>query len=573
MSLVLRMLKGRRLRVAALATASLVAGLGEAAFLVLMTRMALALTGQHKRVELWGHRQATIATALGIAVALVVVRISVALWSSWQSAELTAAAVARARSELSSAFLNSSWATQHSDKGGQLQELVTTNASQVMSFLSAFTSSVAASFSLLALLGTALAINLLGALGVVLGALVLGLLLRPVRSTVLGLAQAKAVESMALASSLNQVSQLGLEVQVFGVHEEVQRELDQLIRRREVAERRLEFSRGIVSPTYVGLAYLALVVGLGVVHAIGTTNVAAMGAVMLVMLRSLSYGQAIQNSSASALSSIPYLSSMNEQLERYRLGRRTLGGSSLDEVAPIEFSNVTFGYDPQRSVLRGISVSIGQRQVVGIVGPSGSGKSTFVQLLLGLREPSSGSITANGLPLDEIRREDLVRKITFVPQSAHLISGTIEDNIRFYRPDAAFSEVQYAARLAHLEDEILALPDGFRHWISGSETGLSGGQAQRLSIARALLESPQVLILDEPTSALDVESEAAIRETLQLLSREMTVVIVAHRLSTLNICDMIMVIQDGELKAFDSPEALASSNRFYSNALKLSGLR
>jgi ABC-type multidrug transport system fused ATPase/permease subunit len=133
--------------------------------------------------------------------------------------------------------------------------------------------------------------------------------------------------------------------------------------------------------------------------------------------------------------------------------------------------------------------------------------------------------------------------------------------------------VERAARLAHLHDDILGFPEGYDRQVGEKGGHLSGGQQQRLCIARALVEHPEVLILDEPTSALDVRSEHFIRETLLGLKDRMTVIVIAHRLSTLTICDRIMVIRDGELKEFDTPHALEQSSGFYREALALSGMR
>ena len=161
--------------------------------------------------------------------------------------------------------------------------------------------------------------------------------------------------------------------------------------------------------------------------------------------------------------------------------------------------------------------------------------------------------------------------MTFVPQQAHLIAGTISDNIRFFRDDVSDEDVKRAARLAHIDEDVSRFHDGYQHEVGEQGSHLSGGQAQRLIIARALVESPDVLILDEPTSALDVRSEHLVRETLRELGNHMTVMIIAHRLSTLDICDRIMVISENRLVAFDTPSNLAQTNDFYRNSLRLSG--
>jgi ATP-binding cassette, subfamily B, bacterial len=224
-------------------------------------------------------------------------------------------------------------------------------------------------------------------------------------------------------------------------------------------------------------------------------------------------------------------------------------------------------------VLRDISFTIAPNEIIGIVGPSGAGKSTLVQLLLGLRDPDEGRIMAADRDISTFDRTEWARKVTFVPQAAHLIAGTIAENVAFLRDDVAQEDVERAARLAHLHDDISGFPEGYQRQVGPHGGHLSGGQQQRLCIARALVEHPDVLILDEPTSALDVRSEHLVRTTLLGLKDRMTVIVIAHRLSTLTICDRIMVIKDGELKDFDTPLHLERSSEFYREALALSGMR
>ena len=232
-----------------------------------------------------------------------------------------------------------------------------------------------------------------------------------------------------------------------------------------------------------------------------------------------------------------------------------------------------FSYPDESEVLHDLDFALGPRELVGIIGPSGSGKSTLVQLLLGLREPSSGELLVDGRPSGDFGRFDWARRATMVPQSPTLISGTVADNIRFYRNGISDAAIERAARLANVHDEIMAFDGGYQHSVGPQGSHLSGGQQQRVCIARALVERPDLLILDEPTSALDMRSEHLVRETLATLAKDMTIVIIAHRLSTLEICDRIMVLQDGRISGLDTPEELERNSSFYREALMLSGMR
>jgi ABC-type multidrug transport system fused ATPase/permease subunit len=294
---------------------------------------------------------------------------------------------------------------------------------------------------------------------------------------------------------------------------------------------------------------------------------------MLVMLRSMSYGQAIQTSYVSVSSSVPSIEEIRRRLAAFDQARRVDAGQSIGRMGSVSAEAVGFSYAAGQPVLRDISFTIVPNEIVGVVGPSGSGKSTLVQLLLGLRHPDQGRILADGRDLRTLDAAELARRVTFVPQAAHLISGTIAENVRFLRDDVTQADVERAAKAAHLHDDIAGFPEGYQRQVGDRGGRLSGGQQQRLCIARALVEDPDLLIMDEPTSALDVRSEHLIRTTMIGLRERMTVVVIAHRLSTLDMCDRIMVIQDGRLVAFDTPANLEESSDFYREALVLSGMR
>jgi ABC-type multidrug transport system fused ATPase/permease subunit len=294
-----------------------------------------------------------------------------------------------------------------------------------------------------------------------------------------------------------------------------------------------------------------------------TADVGSLGAVMLVMLRSLSYGQQLQVSSAVVSTMRPYVAELEAEINSYRDAAVRDDGVPVGEVGDIEFRDVGFEYTEGQPVLSGVDAVIARREVVGIIGPSGSGKSTLVQLLLGLRAPTSGEVLAGGRPVSTLARSEWVRRVTFVPQTPRLVRGSVADNIRFLRPDVSDAQVEAAARLAQVHDDIVAMPEGYARQVGEAGGALSGGQQQRVCIARALVEDPQVLVLDEPTSALDGRSEALVRQTLAELATRMTVVIIAHRMSTLDVCDRLMVVQDGRVVAFDTPERLRADSEFY----------
>lgn len=567
-----QLLAGRNSTIGILAATSILGGFFEAAFLVMVTRSAFAITNGDSSIHIVANVEVTVTTATLLAFALVLIRVGLSVSTSWQSSRLSASVVAGIRNDLASAFLGSSWGEQHGDRTGRLQELLTSFTQRGAELISSLALAIVSVGSLSALVVSAVAVDPLASLVVIAAVFVLGSLLRPLRAAVQRQAQLSASTGMGFATALSETSQLGMEMHVFNVQPQAGTRIRSLVDDNERAAQRLSFLRQLVPNIYTGMAYLAIVGGLLAVARLDSADLSAVGAVMLIMLRSMGYGQAFQNSVATIKACLPFLGALDDELARYQRAAVIDHGQPIGTIGRLQLQDVSFEYDSESPVLRGVTATIEPREVIGIVGPSGSGKSTFVQLLLGLRPPTSGAVLADGRDITQLSKTEWARKVTFVPQDAHLIAGTIADNIRFLRTGVTDEQVVEAARLAQLHDEVVAMTNGYDRQVGEQGSHLSGGQQQRLTIARALVEDPDILILDEPTRSLDVQSESLIRATLGQLRERMTVIVIAHRLSTLDICDRLMVIQDGELKGFDTPENLRRNNDFYREAVALSGL-
>jgi subfamily B ATP-binding cassette protein MsbA len=229
----------------------------------------------------------------------------------------------------------------------------------------------------------------------------------------------------------------------------------------------------------------------------------------------------------------------------------------------VRFRDLRFAYVPESPVLRGLSLDVPAGKVTAIVGPSGSGKTTLSALLFRFYEPQSGDIVIDGLPIRDIRREDLRANIGIVPQDPILFNGTIRENIRYGRLDANDAEIEAAARGANVEEFVRGFAGGYETMIGERGITLSGGQRQRVAIARALLKDPRILVLDEATSALDTKSESLVREALDRLMEGRTTLVIAHRLSTVQNADQIAVLQDGEIVELGThPELLRQGGRY-----------
>lgn len=570
------MLVGRRMRILALSGTALLSALAEAIVLVAITQIAFSLAEGGDRVDLSVGPvsiQWQVSTAIAVAFVLVVLRGCTQVLNGWQSTNLVANYQADARKEFAGAFLHSSLQEQTSQRGGELQELLTTFVGRGAAVMDTLSKGVTAVCSLVALLGTAIAVSPLAALGLIATVSLLGLTLVPLRRVIGGSSRRAANADMAFATSVNEYGGLGREMQVFGVEDRVEEQLYELIEDNARAAQRLQFLAFLFTPLYATVLLIVLVLGLASVRALGITDLAALGAVMLVMIRSLAYAQLAQGVYAALHTYAPYISDIQHRLDSLRADAVMRDGRAADVITPIMATDVSFEYVLGKAALSDVSFSFDGGEIIGIVGPSGSGKSTLVQLLLRLRHPTEGLITAAGSDISEIAMNDWRRMTAFVPQDSKLIHGTVAENIRFFRDGFSDDDLLRAAELAQISDDIASWQGGYDFHVGDAGSVLSGGQRQRLCIARAVLSRPQLLIMDEPTSALDVQSEAKIRDAVERLRGDTTVVIIAHRLSTLDICDRIMVIHSGRLRSFDTPERLRETDEFYREALVLSGIQ
>ncbi|MEV3963108.1 ABC transporter ATP-binding protein [Nocardia sp. NPDC050193] len=228
----------------------------------------------------------------------------------------------------------------------------------------------------------------------------------------------------------------------------------------------------------------------------------------------------------------------------------------------VELRGVRFGYEPGREVLRGIDLVLEPGTVTALAGPSGSGKSTLVQLLPRFFDPTHGAITLGGVDLRELAPADLHRTISFVFQDVRLLHASVADNIALAVPHADLDAVVRAAQWANIHDRILELPHGYET-IIGAAAGLSGGEAQRIALARALLADTPVLVLDEATAFADPRTDQAVRAALAARPGERTVLVIAHRAETLADADTVVLLENGSIVERGSPaELLARGGKF-----------
>jgi ATP-binding cassette, subfamily B, bacterial len=567
--------KGVRGRLLLIACFSVVRGLLEASLLFLMAQAAVAISRGERQFSvdlLGGTRTISLSTALAAAALVVLGRLLVQLIVSWLSARMTTSTVNRMRQDLVEAYLRADWATKSLEKTGYVQQMLTGFVSRAVTSLGSLNRLFSSLTTVLTLAVTAFVIDpgIAGAMTLVF--LLMSLAMRPFTLLARVFSRRSAQASLRFAQRVSEIASAAQEIQVFGVEPAILKRTERIGNEVEHHDLRGRLVNGMVQPIYLAVASLLLIGGLAIVSSSSTDEIAALSTIVLLFLRAASYGQQLQSIFQTMNDSAPRLEMLEETTRRYREAAITTEGDPLDRVGRLAFDRVDFSYRPDRPALHDVSFSIDAGEVVGLVGPSGAGKSTVVQLLLRLRDPTSGDYLINGRSAADFRYSDFPKRFTFVPQEAHLLTGTIADNISVFRREVDQARVEEAAKLAHVHDEIVRMPQGYRTPVGEGGRQLSGGQRQRVSIARALAGQPDVIVLDEPTSALDLLSESLIQQTLADIQGNVTMVIIAHRLSTLKACTRVMVVEDGRVAAFDTPEALLESNDFYREAVSLSKL-
>lgn len=323
--------------------------------------------------------------------------------------------------------------------------------------------------------------------------------------------------------------------------------------RAHVRVARVEAGLGALAELLVAVVLLSL---LGLATSVASGSLAEVGVVAGLLIRIAQKAKAFQSVSQLA-SMAPAVNAVQQLLEDHPM-RAPSEGAQVPTATDIRLDDVSYHYRGEaRPAVENMSIEIARGEFLGVVGPSGSGKSTFVALLLGLLEPTSGKILIGDTPLVDIDPRNLRGRVGYVPQRPFLIRGSIADNIRFFR-NVNDDDMRAAIQVAALEEVVARLPSGIDTQVGDEGETLSGGEQQRVCLARAIAGNPEILVLDEATSALDTASEQQIQEAITRLHGQVTLVAVAHRLSTVFPADNIAVLDHGRLIELGTPEALLS---------------
>ncbi len=293
-------------------------------------------------------------------------------------------------------------------------------------------------------------------------------------------------------------------------------------------------------------------------------NIVTFVAIIYLVQKMFTFVQSIQGKFNTINESLPLINVLVNYERELDKNQEFKGGNKKFKFdKTLKFQNVTFEYYNGQKIINSLNLSIDKGEIVGVVGPSGAGKTTIIDLALRLLRPGQGEIMIDGLNVDEIDQKSWRNSIGYVSQDIFLLNDTIENNIRFYNNSLNHKDIVEASKSANIYDFTETLPDKFQTLVGERGVHLSGGQRQRIVLARILARKPQILVLDEATSALDNESEYKIQEAIKNLRGKLTILIVAHRLSTVMNSDKILVLKDGIIAEEGSPQELLSNEQSY----------
>jgi ATP-binding cassette subfamily B protein len=559
-------LLGDRYRsIAALALASALSGATEAGVLAIVAQVAASLVGGDSHVHVAVgplHVKLAIGSVLAIAFGLATIRIALQILVSYFPAQIAAEVQGRLRRSMFAAFTHASWDMQSRDREGHLQEIMTSQIMQASQGALQASTMVSWLFTFAVLVASALVLNAVAALIVLIAATMLFALMRPLNALGARSARSLSKAQMSYANGVGEANRVAEETRVFGVADAQCSRIDRFIAEAQALFFRTQFVARLVPNVYQSLVYLVLIGGLAALYGSGSHHVASLGAVVLLLVRAGLYGQQIQASYTFAKQAVPFIERLQEAETRYGASAPSSGAAPMPAVQTLSFEHVSFAYHGDRPVLRDVSFDIQGGESIGVIGPSGAGKSTLVQILLNLRTPGKGRYAINDMLAEQFRPSDWYARVAYVPQEPRLLHASVAENIRYFR-DLTDDAVQAAAKLARVHDDIMNWAHGYDTIIGPRADAVSGGQRQRICLARALAAQPEILVLDEPTSALDPRSETLIHDSLAALKRKVTLFIVAHRMASLDICDRVMVVVDGQIEALASTDALARNSAYY----------
>ena len=393
------------------------------------------------------------------------------------------------------------------------------------------------------------------------------LAMRPISARTRSAASKFANTQQAFAQHVGRFASTSMEYKLFGVQNAIRDQFLGYTSQLRADQMRSRFFVIGGSSLFRDLVLTLMVVAIGAATLLPGADWTAIVAVIALVLRGTLAANQLNQANQSINEVSPQLELLLERLDEWESAQLPEGTLEAGGLARIELRDVGYTYPDQTQGLSHVSLEIEAGESLGVIGRSGAGKSTLAQILLRLRRPTTGAVLVDDTDYRQFSAASWARTVGFVPQEPALLSGTIRENIDFNR-GLSDEVIVRAARDAHIAPDIAAMAGGFDTVLGPRGQGLSGGQKQRVAIARALAGAPKVLVLDEPSSALDPRSERLLAETLAELRGRTTVVIVAHRLKTVESCDRMIVVEGGEITTIGTPAELLGPSGQYLTLLE-----
>lgn len=569
--------RGERRAITFLSVLSFLGGVSEAMLLVVVARIAFAIGGDAGSVGglgPLGRIDLSTSTLFWVALVLGMFRTAASVGAAHFTAAMTARRTSVLRADTYADYATASWSRQSAMDEAAVQDLLLRHVSKVIGALSITTGGMPSALSLVAMVLSAVLVDPVSAALVVFSGAVLFFGLRPLSAMAKRHAGAQREAGRRYIERSGEVIALSLEIRAFGVTREVADDLAEMCAEEARPIYVNTFLNRLVSALYQFAAIAIVLFGLLSVYLFLNRPLASLSAIVVILVRALNQASTLQSTYHNVVEAAPFAERLTEVREEFRASEPMSGTAELPLRPELHFEDVSYRYGPQTPLaLDRVTFSVAAGEAVGVIGPSGSGKSTLIQILLRLRDPTSGRFTLGAVDSTTLDDDAWFRQVAFVPQDSRVLNATVADNIAFFRPYVTRDDVVAAAKQAHVHEEIMGMPQGYDTVLGSRGGSLSGGQRQRVSLARALASDPHIVVLDEPTSALDMRSESLVHKTLTEMQGSVTLLVIAHRLSTLRTCDRIMVLGDGRLQAFGSRLELEETSPFYRDAISLSKLR
>jgi ABC-type multidrug transport system fused ATPase/permease subunit len=539
---------------------SFFSGIAQAAILVIVTEFAVNSAQGKSHLVVYGH-SISIGDAIAACVVLLFIYSGTGIAASVTTSNTFTRSLASVRAKMIKGFFRSNWRIQSQERLGHLQQLLTLNCEKAAEITLLMAYGLQTLLSLVALLLVAFLVSPLSAAFVLAFGLLLSFILHPFNNWGRRASARWSENSISMSTLVTEYVRLAREFRLFGVEKEA---TSGLLRSNELAartQRQVALLQQLVTLIYQTLALTFIICAFAVIAGHPTHDLGAIAAVLLLILRSLFYAAGTQGSLQGVRSSGGFLDTATQELDRFAQNPYEMESGELPSSFDVDVNSMSFAYDERGSVLEQVTFHVPDGQILGIVGRSGSGKTTLSQILLGMLEPESGVVRIGGVPATGIAKGEGSSPVALVAQDLVLLEGTIAFNISLFR-EIDPEKIEAASRAAHLHEDVMSMPDLYETRVGEGGASLSGGQLQRLAIARALAGAPRLLVMDEPTSAVDVRSESLIRQTLSELRGQMTSIVISHRLALVEDCDLLLVLTNGRVADFGPRTEVLSRTAF-----------